>query len=133
MPRLNQLQSRLAEFSHSGPPLMIAGLAVLILVAAIPPVPAVTALSILTLGATNVTIDRFRNSPAIVHALLLHVATYASLYALFIGATLHMIAGSHGGSMGITEAADLAASIAVMAVSVRRVAVALRPHFEPQR
>jgi hypothetical protein len=133
MPRQNQFRSRLAELSHSGPPLIFAGLAALILFAAIPKVPALTALSILTLGATNATLDRFRNSAAIVHALLLHAATYAGLYALFIGATLHAAAGTHGGALGSFQAVDVAASFLPTAVSIMQIAIALRRQFEPQR
>jgi hypothetical protein len=67
------------------------------------------------------------------HVLLLHAATYAGLYALFIGATQHAAAETRGGGMGFFQAADLVTSIAIMAVSLRRIAVALRRPFEPQR
>jgi hypothetical protein len=121
-----------AALSHAGPLLIIAGLAALILVAAFPTVPAITAFSILTLGATNATLARLRNSPAIAAALLLHSATYASLYAQFIGATLHAAASTPPGVLAALPALDLAASIVPMAISLRRIAAALGQQFEPQ-
>jgi hypothetical protein len=133
MSRLKQLPSTALGIAHSGPTLIIAGLAGLILVAAIPTIPAVTALSTLTLGATNALLDRFRNSQTIAGALLVHAAVYGSLYALFIGATLQGAATSPGGALGTPYAVDLAASLVPTAVALRRIAVALRRQSEPQR
>ena len=124
------LFGRTVALTHAGPPLILAGLAALILVTAFPEVPAITALSILTLGATNATLDRFRNAPAITTALLLHAATYIAVYTLFIGATLYAAAT---GALGTLVALDLALSILPMAIAAQRVAIALRPQSEPQR
>ena len=122
-----------AGISHSGAPLIIAGLAALILVAAIPTVPAMTALSILTLGATNATLDRAQRSPAILMTQLLHSATYGSLYALFLGATLHSAASAPNGELGAIAALDIAASVPPAALALRRVAAALRPQVHRHR
>jgi hypothetical protein len=130
MSSLKQYQSRAAALSHCGPPLIVAGLAALIFGVAVPAIPAITALSILTLGVTNATLARFRNSPAITAVLLLHSATYASLYALFIGAVLHPAVSTFPGALGAMPALDLAASIVPMAISLRRIATALGQQFE---
>ena len=134
MPRQNnQFQRRAATLSHLGAPLIAVGLALFILAIWLPAAPVVTAFSILTLGATNATIARFRNSPAITAALLLHSAIYASLYALFIGAILHAAVSTTPGALGAMPALDLAASIVPIAISLRRIATALGQQFEPQR
>jgi hypothetical protein len=133
MLRLTPIQSRAAALFRSGPPLIIAGLGALILVMAIPTIPAITALSILMLGATNATLDRFRNSPSIVSALVLHTTTYCGLYALFVGATLNLVMTTHGGTLGVIAADDLTMSVIPMVVSLHRIAIALKQQFEPQR
>jgi len=75
-----------------------------------PAAPAVTAFALVAMGATKATVERFRSLPALVPALGLHLAVYGSLYALFIGATLHCAARGDGG-IGYPTAIDLAASL----------------------
>jgi hypothetical protein len=109
----------------TGPRMIAVGLAILIAAAWIPELPVVTAVAILTLGATNAVIARFRASPALVAAVLLHAAAYVGLYALFIGATLY--AGAHPSAHGLGASAicDLAVSTLPMAVALQRMATTL--------
>ncbi len=113
------LQSRTAAFASSSAFLIGAGLAILIAATWIPAVPVVTAFAILALGATEATLARFRSSPALVSIVLLHAATYAALYGLFIGATFHA-AYSTGNSLDACQALDLIASAFLMAIALQR-------------
>lgn len=97
-----------------------------------PAMPIVTAMAILTLGATDATIDRFRNTPAIVPVLLMHAIIYVGLYGLFIGATLHAAAASPAG-LGIGTALDLIVSSLPMAITLQRILGGLRHGLEPKR
>jgi len=134
MPSLTaQHVRRITSLSRSGPPLIVAGLVALMAVGIFPKIPAVTALSILMLGATNATLDRYHRSPAITMFLLLHTTIYVMLYALFVGATLHAAASTPSGITGPLAALDLAASLVPMGYSLKRIAAALRQQFEHQR
>ena len=54
-----------------------------------PGAPVVTAMAIIALGATETTLARFRGNGAFLPVVVLHSTIYASLYALFVGATLN--------------------------------------------
>jgi hypothetical protein len=97
------------------------GLVIFIAAGWVPAMPVVTAMAILALGATNATIARFARSPALIPVVLLHAATYATLYALFIGATLHAATGSTTGRLSAWSALDLVASTLPMAVALKRI------------
>ena len=90
-------------------------------------------MAILSLGATNTTLDRFRGTPALRPVLLLHGATYAGLYGLFIGATLQAASAASTADLSPWTALDLAASSLPMAVALRRIVSGLRQSFEPDR
>jgi hypothetical protein len=124
---------RAAAFSHSGAPLIVAGITALMTVAAFPTAPAVTALSIVMLGATNTTLDRYRHSQALTAALLLHTGAYASLYVLFVGATLHAAAATPSGALSTLPAVDLVTSAIPLAISVHRIVATFRQQLELQR
>ncbi|MEX2092022.1 MAG: hypothetical protein WD971_05060, partial [Pirellulales bacterium] len=68
-------------------------------------------------GATGATVARFRETPALVPVLVLHVAIYGGMYALFVGATLHAAARSDAG-IGLPAAIDLAASLGPVAAAL---------------
>ena len=112
--------------SSSGVLLIAIGLAVLILAAWIPALPVVTAMAILTLGATDATLARFHGTRALRPVILLHVATYATLFALFIGATLHAVGAASTASLSRWMLFDLAVSALPMAVAAQRIVGALR-------
>jgi hypothetical protein len=102
------------------------GLALMILAAWLPIVPVVTGVAMIALGSTELTLARFRDAAVFVPALVLHAATYALLYALFVGAQLHT---SHAAPLArISDLAtlDLAISIVPMAIALRRIAGGLQ-------
>lgn len=90
-------------------------------------------MAILSLGATNTTLDRFRGTPALVPIMLLHGVTYFGLYGLFIGTRLHAAAATSIAGPGLWTALDLAASLLPMAIALLRIASGLRQSFEPER
>ncbi len=108
----------------AGPFLIALGLALLLTSILFPAIPAVSAMAILTVGATEATLTRFRHSPALPTFMLAHAATYFSLYATFIGATLYVPAGMPGHALSVRLAIDLIASLPLMAIALRRVVAA---------
>lgn len=88
--------------------------------------PIVTAMAIIALGATDALITRFRNSAAAFPVLALHGMTYLLLYALFIGARLHMPAAAPTPGVSTSAMLDVAASAFPMAVAIRRILSCLR-------
>ena len=110
----------------SGPTLIAAGMSILLLAIWSPSLPAVTAMSLVALGATDVTLSRFRGTPALLPIILLHAITYGGLYATFLGATLHAATQSSGAGVGIPTLLDLVASTIPAVAAVRRIAVGLR-------
>jgi hypothetical protein len=103
--------------SATGPCLIAVGLVVLIAAGWIPSLPVVTAMAVLALGATGATLVRFQGASSLRPIMLLHAATYATLYVLFAGAVLHAPS-----SVGLSRWAqfDLAASILPMALAAQR-------------
>src|SRR5436190_6682292 len=74
---------------HWAPSLIGIGLAVLVAAAWWPGAPVLTAMAVITLGASEATISRFRDRAESVTIMILHGATYTGLYILFVGAMLH--------------------------------------------
>jgi hypothetical protein len=93
------------------------GLAILLAAAWWPAIPEVTAMAIVTLGATGVTLARFRSTSALWPALVVHVTVYGTLYALFVGATLHAAGRADAGPSLLTNV-DLVASAWFVAFSL---------------
>lgn len=85
-----------------------------------------TAMAIIALGATEVTVSRFRGSVAALPVVMLHGATYTLLYALFIGARLHGAEAASGTSVSGFAVFDLAASVMPMALALKCVSTYLR-------
>jgi hypothetical protein len=56
--------------------------------------------------------------------MLVHAATYFSLYITFIGATLYVPAGLPGHALSVHLALDLIASVPLMAIALRRIVAA---------
>lgn len=102
------------------------GLALLLFYTWLPALPVVTAMAILTLGATHATIERFRGSPARMPILLLHATTYAALYGLFIAATLHPAASQSVVSLNAVVFADIFLSTLPICIALRHIAAAVR-------
>src|SRR3954467_13955877 len=101
---------RRSENSPSGSALIGAGLAILFAATWWPDAPILTAVAVITLGATQLTLARFHGTPAFVPILALHAATYVSLYALFVCATLHAVTASSASGMSSWEVLDPAIS-----------------------
>jgi hypothetical protein len=108
-----------------GPALIGAGLATLVAAMIHPAVPAVTAMALVALGATAVALELIRAASALLPAMLLHLAVYAVLYALFVGATLHA-AARHAGGITTTQSIDLAVSVLPMVAAAWLSTVAMR-------
>lgn len=121
-----------ASRSSGGHWLIAVGLAILILAAWMPALPVVTAMAILTLGATDATLARFRGMAAMA-PVMLHAATYATLYALFVGATLHAANAASAAPLSGWTLFDLAASILPMGVAAQRIVGAVRQSREFER
>ena len=119
--------------AERAPILIAAGLATLLAAAWFPAMPVVTAMAILTLGATDSTLARFRGTPAIVPVILLHTAAYVTLYVLFLGAALHAATATAAAGPSVWATLDLAASAVPMAIAIQRIAGCLRQNLEPKR
>jgi hypothetical protein len=109
------------------------GVAILIAAAWWPDAPVVTAMAIIALGATEVTVSRFRGSVAALPIVMLHGATYTLLYALFIGARLHGAGAASAAGITGFAAFDLAASFMPMAIALKHIASCLRQSIMPRR
>jgi hypothetical protein len=108
--RLPVVHSPLVSHSASwGPTWICIGLGTLIANACWVAVPAVTAMAIVALGATMVTLERFRGASGAYLVVAMNLVTYCGLYALFLGATLHGVE-VHVGRLGALTAIDLVAS-----------------------
>ena len=97
-----------------GPVAMGAGLVLLGIATWWPAVPVVTAMACVALGATDVTLTRFRRTAAIVPIVLLHALTYTGLYALFVGAVCHAATTGPRDGLSFLQTLDLGASAGVM-------------------
>jgi hypothetical protein len=110
----------------TGPTLIAIGMSILLLAVWSPSLPAVTAMSLVALGATDVMLTRFRGTPALLPIILLHAITYGGLYAVFLGATLHAASSSSTTALDLRSLLDLAASTFPAAAAARRIFVSLR-------
>jgi hypothetical protein len=103
------------------------GLLVLIIASAWPQAPVVSAMALIALGATELSIERFLNKGTFAACLLVHCLTYGTLYTLFVCVEL--------GKADISLAApnpvvafDFLASLVPMTVAMRRILVAFHQH-----
>ena len=101
------------------------GLLTLIVSAFWPSAPVVTAMAIIALGATGVTLARFQGNAALLTIVILHSLTYATLYAVFIGATLNSTHQHSASNFAIWNTLDLTLSVFPMVVLLRRIYHAL--------
>jgi hypothetical protein len=115
-----------ASATCRAPALIALGIGVLLASAWWPAAPVVTAMAVVTLGATEATSARFRGKSAMMPAMIVHGATYAGLYGLFIGATLH--ASTAG--VGVWKLLDVAASFLPVALALLRILAGLRQHVD---
>ncbi|HEY4231900.1 MAG TPA: hypothetical protein VGM76_00610 [Lacipirellulaceae bacterium] len=113
-----------------GPAWIGIGLGVLVAGAWLSAVPVVTAMALVALGATTVTVDRFRGRSRADLVVVLNLLVYCSLYALFFGTMLHQARAGATRQLGPLAAMDLVASAWPLALVVVKSWHALR-HFEP--
>jgi hypothetical protein len=92
-----------------------------------PAVPVVSGMALVALGATQVTIERFRCRPHGFLVVGLNLAVYCGLYAVFVGASLHLAEMSAGHHLRAAGAIDLAASALVILATLAAAGQALRP------
>jgi hypothetical protein len=114
----NEPSLKVAPGQGSG--FILAGLAILAAGAIWPGTPCVMAMALVALGATIATLARVQNSPALVPAILFHLAVYSGLYALFVAATLHAaVASPHHGCTAATIL-DLTLSVLPITAMLRQ-------------
>lgn len=124
-----------ADLRHPviAPALIGIGLAVLVTAAWWPNALVLTAMAIITLGASDSTISRFRDTPSFVPLLLLHGTTYGALYVLFLGATLNAASSATSVRAPSWLMLDFAASAFPVSLAMRRIATAVRQSITPTR
>jgi hypothetical protein len=122
-----------SESSQLGPALIGAGLVSLLAVSRWPDAPVLTPLALITLGATQITLARFRGSASLVSVAIVHGAIYAGLYGVFVGAVLHTAMFSSTPGINASRALDLVASAVPMALALMRIATCLRQSFVSRR
>jgi hypothetical protein len=128
--------SRPAVFDRDGfyGPLFIAvGLGVLLAAAWLPTLPVISSMALLAIGATRATLARFRGTPALLPVMLVHLAAYGGLYALYIGATFHEAATGDAPGLGLFQAADITASALLMGIVMAHTLSDLRPQLGPKQ
>lgn len=118
-------KSQFDETARGGQLLIAVGLAGVLVGTYWATVPIVTAVSLLILGATRATVARYRRSPAFTGMLLLHSATYAALYTLFLGAALHN-ATTTTSAIPLPISLDLVASVVPVVLAAKHIAAAIR-------
>lgn len=95
------------------------GLAILSVAMRTPGAPVVAAMALVALGATGITLSRFRGTSTMVPMMVLHLSIYSGLYALFVGAVLDAAARS-GRGVGAVAASDVATGAGLLAIAVLR-------------
>lgn len=83
-------------------------------------------MALIALGATEITLARFRGTIGFLPVIILHGTVYASLYALFIGARLVAAGHSTGPTFGHPAALDVVTSVIPAVLVTGRLAIGLR-------
>ena len=107
------------------------GLIVLITAGAMPLAPVVSAMALIALGTTEITIERYWNKATFAASLLVHCLVYGTLYTLFVCVKLE---NAHIDRAPINPivALDVLASLVPLTIALRRVLVAFRQHSASQ-
>jgi hypothetical protein len=133
MPRLSvYLRFKATQLGAGQAPIAL-GLTALLAAVLVPAMPAVTAMAIVTVGATQATIGRFRQSSARPTIMLLHAAVYFSLYAAFVCAVLYTPAATSVHALSLRTVFDLAGSVLPMAIALQAVVGGLRLSAESRQ
>jgi hypothetical protein len=100
-----------------GPACILLGLCMLLSAEWWPAAPVVTGMAIVALGATCAMLARVRRSPARLPAMLVHLAVYGSLWAIFVGAALHAANTRSGPRLNAATIFDVVLSILPMGLA----------------
>jgi hypothetical protein len=111
---------------QSGPALVVIGLASLIAAAWWPAAPVLSAMGLISLGATEITLRRNCGTAFFPHAAILHAVTYAGLYGLFVGAVFDAAMRSSTPGTTYWASVDFAVSVMPIAMAAKRTFAALR-------
>jgi hypothetical protein len=103
------------------PTLIGVGLGLLIVAAWWPIAPIVTAMAIIAFGATDAMVSRFGGSTSAWPLMALHGTMYVTLYALFVGARLHVSATALTPGVGGLTMIDLVVSAFPMSIALKRI------------
>jgi hypothetical protein len=107
-----------------GPECIGIGLAILMLNGLWPVVPVLSAMALVALGATSVTVRRLCTTRNAAFLVALNLLVYCGLYILFVGATLHL-AFVVGHQLGALAAIDLVLSAVPLGMAVNQTCSAL--------
>jgi hypothetical protein len=109
------------------PPECIAvGIAVLLAGSFWPRVPLVAAMALVALGATGMTLVRYKRSPALLPLAVTQLTIYVGIYGVFIGAALHAANARSGPQLELLTILDVVASVVPMMLVWRTTWDALR-------
>ena len=103
-----------------GPEWIGVGVAILLLNGLWPAVPVVTAMALVALGATAVTLKGFGDAPQGTLIVAFNLLVYCGLYAIFVGASLHQFSLRPDHRPGVLTLFDLATSVWPMAIVIQR-------------
>jgi hypothetical protein len=106
--------------------LIALGLILLIAAAWLPAAPVLSAMGLIALGTTQITASRYRGTSSFLQLLILHAATYACLYGLFVGAVFDAALRTSATRSVYWTALDLVVSVVPVAMAARAVFVASR-------
>jgi hypothetical protein len=107
-----------AADARLGPPIIGAGLALLLAFFFWPAAPVATGMSLIMLGATLATVARHESGSRSRALIAFHLLTYASLYAIFVGAILDATRRTPAGVLSLAARVDLTASALFFAVAI---------------
>lgn len=109
------LEPRCFSFDLRLAPMAMAfGVAWLLIGTLWPGTPVVTAMALVTLGATGALVVRLRRSSHSLPVLAAHAFVYGALYAIFVGAELHAANATSGPRLSWLVLVDVALSIVPM-------------------
>jgi hypothetical protein len=114
-----------------GPILIGAGLLLLSSSICWSTLPVLTAVALISLGTTDTTLARPFAHARLFPLAIMHAATYTTLYALFLGATLHA-ANANSSQASWPLVLDIAVSLLLMALAAKRICTHLLQTIESQ-
>jgi hypothetical protein len=108
------------------PTAMAFGVAWLLIGTLWPGTPVVTAMALVTFGATAALVARMRRSSHGIPMLAAHAFVYGALYAIFVGAELHAANAASGPRLSWLVLVDVALSVVPMLAAANVIWTALR-------